>query len=294
MKPFAKGKRGLTYLDKIKEKTILVKKKNPEASINTIKHEADILKIINKVNIGPKFIKYDKKNDALIREFIDGIEILDYFNQLPDKKKNQEIIRVLVEVFEQCRKLDLLGLNKFEMTRPYKHILIVTKSSNGRKKGEVIQIDFERCKKTEKPKNVTQFIQACSRGKIGHYLIDQGFKFNILSLGKEYKKELSEDIFDQIIYAIGGKRNLSFSEQVYSACARIPKGTVVSYKELGELIGNKAYRAIGSALSKNPYAPRVPCHRVVGSNGIGGFMGSTKGKAIEKKKKLLREEGVIF
>lgn len=45
----------------------------------------------------------------------------------------------------------------------------------------------------------------------------------------------------------------------------------------------------------NPYAPEVPCHRVVRSNGeIGGFMGKIKGKEIERKKRMLKKEGIEF
>ena len=56
---------------------------------------------------------------------------------------------------------------------------------------------------------------------------------------------------------------------------------------------NSSPRAVGQALRCNPYAPIVPCHRVVASDGsIGGFMGKVKGKTIEKKISLLKNEGV--
>jgi len=73
----------------------------------------------------------------------------------------------------------------------------------------------------------------------------------------------------------------------------VPKGKVTTYKFLAHAIDSHAYRAVGQVLRKNPYAPQVPCHRVVSSNGtIGGFMGCRKGPMIEKKKELLRNEGV--
>ncbi len=56
---------------------------------------------------------------------------------------------------------------------------------------------------------------------------------------------------------------------------------------------NSSPRAVGQALRCNPYAPIVPCHRVVSADGsIGGFMGEVKGKTIEKKISLLKNEGV--
>jgi O-6-methylguanine DNA methyltransferase len=74
---------------------------------------------------------------------------------------------------------------------------------------------------------------------------------------------------------------------------RIPKGRVTTYGMIAKRLNTKAYRAIGNACRKNPYAPRVPCHRVVRSDGtVGGFGGKTSGKTVEKKIQLLREENV--
>ena len=86
---------------------------------------------------------------------------------------------------------------------------------------------------------------------------------------------------------------MKFSEKVYRLCKQIPKGKVSSYKILAEILNTKAYRAVGQVLKRNPYAPNVPCHRVVSSSGyLGGFKGKTSGKEIKEKIKLLEEEGV--
>jgi len=58
-------------------------------------------------------------------------------------------------------------------------------------------------------------------------------------------------------------------------------------------LGMKGYQAIGQVLRKNPYAPIVPCHRVVKSDGsLGGFKGCLVGEEIVEKETLLRKEGV--
>jgi O-6-methylguanine DNA methyltransferase len=73
----------------------------------------------------------------------------------------------------------------------------------------------------------------------------------------------------------------------------IPKGKVTTYGLIAKKLRTRAYRAVGNACQRNPYAPRVPCHRVVRSDGtIGGFGGRTKGKAVERKIELLRAEKV--
>ncbi len=80
----------------------------------------------------------------------------------------------------------------------------------------------------------------------------------------------------------------SFNEHCYKVLKKVPKGNVTTYKEIGKALKSKAYRAVGNAMNKNPYAPEVPCHRVINSDGrIGGFASGTK-----KKIKMLKKEGV--
>ena len=79
-----------------------------------------------------------------------------------------------------------------------------------------------------------------------------------------------------------------FEEAVYRVVRRIPKGQTRSYRWVAERLGDpKLARAVGNALNRNPYAPRVPCHRVITSDGsLGGFARRSR-----KKLALLREEG---
>jgi methylated-DNA-[protein]-cysteine S-methyltransferase len=82
--------------------------------------------------------------------------------------------------------------------------------------------------------------------------------------------------------------NKGFHEMCYSALRKVPRGKVTTYADLARSIGSKASRAVGNAMNRNPYAPKVPCHRVVRSNGeIGGY---AKGPAM--KIKMLRAEGI--
>src|SRR4051812_12422929 len=83
---------------------------------------------------------------------------------------------------------------------------------------------------------------------------------------------------------------MSFNQKVWAITARIPRGKVVTYGDIARALNTKAYRAVGNALNRNPYAPQVPCHRVVGADGsLTGFAGG-----LTKKLKLLSEEGVPF
>jgi methylated-DNA-[protein]-cysteine S-methyltransferase len=87
--------------------------------------------------------------------------------------------------------------------------------------------------------------------------------------------------------------SMNFDERVWKLMEEIPRGKVTTYGQIARKLNTKAYRAVGNACRKNPYAPRVPCHRVVRSDGtIGGFGGKTSGKSVEDKAQLLRGENV--
>ena len=68
---------------------------------------------------------------------------------------------------------------------------------------------------------------------------------------------------------------MSLSERAYRLLKKVPKGKVTTYKEMARALNTKAYRAIGQALKRNPFSPKVPCHRIVSSSGfIGGYKGN--------------------
>ena len=80
----------------------------------------------------------------------------------------------------------------------------------------------------------------------------------------------------------------SFAERCYALLRKVPAGRVTTYRALAEALGTKAYRAVGNAMNKNPYAPEVPCHRVVCADGsLGGYA-----FGVDAKLKILRKEGV--
>ena len=82
-----------------------------------------------------------------------------------------------------------------------------------------------------------------------------------------------------------------FQRRVYLALLDVPAGTTITYGELAKRIGCRSAQAIGQALRRNPFAPDVPCHRVVAADGsLGGYMGERDGEQIEYKRRLLEAE----
>jgi methylated-DNA-[protein]-cysteine S-methyltransferase len=81
---------------------------------------------------------------------------------------------------------------------------------------------------------------------------------------------------------------MNFNQKCWALLSRIPEGKVTTYADLAHALGTRAYRAVGNAMNRNPYAPSVPCHRVVGSDGrLTGYAGG-----LEKKRQMLEREGV--
>jgi len=185
-KLFAKGRRGLIYINYFKGKKVIIKEKNPSSlAEGRIKNEGDFLKKLNKYKIGPKLVRTGK--NYVMYEFVKGDFILDFI----EKKNKARIMKILKEVLEQCFILDELKINKLEMHHPVKHIIIDKKP---------VMIDFERTYYTENPKNVSQFCQflmlISKLLKKKKMLVD---KKKMIDLVKKYKEDYSEKKFKEIL-----------------------------------------------------------------------------------------------
>tara|TARA_Y100000310_G_scaffold340046_1_gene434582 strand:- start:201 stop:1418 length:1218 start_codon:yes stop_codon:yes gene_type:complete len=167
---------------------IKVRRKESQA-LNRMENETYWLQILNKKGIGPKL--FFSGIDFFVYKFADGELILDWLYN--SHRTEKEIKKMFLLVLEQCYLLDRLGVNKEEMHHPFKHILID-------KFGQPIMIDFERCNRTEKPKNVTQFIEFISRLK--KELAKKRMIIDVEQLRKlagEYKSKINQEKFKIIL-----------------------------------------------------------------------------------------------
>ena len=101
-------------------------------------------------------------------------------------------------------------------------------------------------------------------------------------------------IFNHLSYNRLMKLNgTKFQLKVWGYLKKIPRGSVKTYSQVAKSIGAPlAVRAVANAIGKNPYAPKIPCHRVIRSDGsLGGYSG--KG-GIKTKKLLLKREGITL
>lgn len=130
---------------------------------------------------------------------------------------------------------------------------------------EIIEISFcDNCKQIEISNNTRSEILTRCADEISAYFRGEISKFSV-----KFKIEGS-----------------NFEKSVYEALLKIPYGEVLTYKQLATKINRpKAYRAIGNANAKNKIPIIIPCHRVVASNGIGGYSGG-----LWRKNRLLKLE----
>jgi len=178
-------KKHLPAKKELQKVAIKVKKKESEA-LESINNEAKWLPQLNREGIGPRFLF--SGNNYVAYEFVEGEFIIDWIKS----QQKAEIGRVLGKILEQGFTLDRLKVNKEELHHPQKHIIITSLC-------EPIFIDFERCKETSRPKNVTQLIEFICR--LEQELREKKITFNVKQLrqwSKEYKENYSLELLRMI------------------------------------------------------------------------------------------------
>ena len=161
------GKRGIVLKANDDGVVVAIKMHRPESkATNSLLMEAKYLSAVNALGIGPRLM--DSSDDFVVMEFIDGLRIDEWINV----STKEEILGMLSVLFHQLFTLDNAGINKSEMTNPYKHILV---------KDDLVpvMIDFERARFNPKPQNVTQFAQYLTGGNILPALQEKGILIDV-------------------------------------------------------------------------------------------------------------------
>jgi methylated-DNA-[protein]-cysteine S-methyltransferase len=125
------------------------------------------------------------------------------------------------------------------------------------------------------------YLEGPSRGYRGE---EQGLA-QVLEAIEAYLQD-ARSVFDVDI-ALSGT---PFQQRVWQALRAIPAGETLTYGQLAARIGSGA-RAVGNACRANPCPLVVPCHRVVGAAGAGGYAGERSGRKLQIKRWLLQHEG---
>ena len=177
-----KGKRGIIY----KNGNKIIKIANPQSKAKErIQNEGKYLKRLNKYNIGPKI--YNATENEITMEYIEG-------KQIEEALERKNPIPLIKNILNQCYILDTQRINKLEMHKPTKHIIV--------KGNKATLIDFERCYETKKPKNVTQciqYFQKLEKRNKYNFTIEKKYLRKVL---QEYKRNYDKEGFNKIIKRI--------------------------------------------------------------------------------------------
>ena len=233
-----KGYVGMVVLAKKNNEIVALKIRRIDSPRKNMSNEAKLLQIVNKLDIGPKFIKNSK--NFLVMEYIDGEKIIDWAKKT--ETKSQEVRLVLNNVLRECYLLDDTGLDHGELSTIDKHVIV------GKNKNTII--DFESSSTNRKPSNVTGATQGILIGtglaKIIQKKIKLPPKETIINLIRQYKKNPNLENFEKITIGLKLQTPGRFEEEV---------SLLRSDKKLGPLI-----RRIGPCsmrITKNPFQTLV-------------------------------------
>jgi len=186
-----KGYVGIVVLVKKEKEIFALKIRRTDSPRKNMTDEARLLRIANKIGIGPKFIKNSK--NFLIMEFIDGEKIIDWVKK--SKIKSKDLRSVINNVLRECYLLDNAGLDHGELSTIDKHVIV------GKNRNTII--DFESSSTKRKSSNVSAATQAIFIGtglaKIIRKKIKIPRKDKIIRLVRHYKKMRTEESFNELL-----------------------------------------------------------------------------------------------
>ncbi len=233
-----KGYVGMVVLAKKNNEIVALKIRRIDSPRKNMSNEAKLLQIVNKLDIGPKFIKNSK--NFLVMEYIEGEKIIDWAKKT--ETKSQEVRSVLNNVLRECYLLDDAGLDHGELSTIDKHVIV------GKNKNTII--DFESSSTNRKPSNVTGATQGILIGtglaKIIQKKVKLPPKETIINLIRQYKKNPNLENFEKITIGLKLQTPGRFEEEV---------SLLRSDKKLRPLI-----RRIGPCsmrITKNPFQTLV-------------------------------------
>ncbi|MEM3579245.1 MAG: RIO1 family regulatory kinase/ATPase [Candidatus Bathyarchaeia archaeon] len=176
-------------------KTVALKVRRVDADRAMMQHEAEMLKVANSVDVGPKLL--DVSKNFLVMQFVEG-DLLPKW--LEKRLSRTRLKKVLTEILEQCWRLDKAGLDHGELSHAPKHIIV-----NGQDKPAIV--DFETASLNRRPSNVTSiaqflFISGAVAEKVNQKLGERDRNVIIEAL-RRYRAEGSRQKFEDILKACG-------------------------------------------------------------------------------------------
>jgi putative serine/threonine protein kinase len=179
-------------------KRVALKIRRRDADRSTMHHEAKMLTIANKVNLGPRFIAATE--NFLLMEFIEGLLLPLWVDSLEKDEASRRLRKVLSQVMEQAWILDQIGLDHGELSHAPKHIIV-------RETGHPVIIDFESASISRRVSNVTSISQFFYIGSSFAGLVQNKLEVcntnKLLSALRVYKRRGDRSSFNAILRVLG-------------------------------------------------------------------------------------------
>jgi putative serine/threonine protein kinase len=187
-----KGYVGVVVVAYMKGEKIALKIRRVDADRESLEHEAELLSKANSVNVGPKLIGVSK--NFLLMQLVDG-DLLEHWIA---ENKNKDIVQnVLVDILEQCWRLDQAGLDHGEISKAVKHLLVG-------KEDKPFIVDFETASTVRKMANVNAvgqylFVGNSITARLIQQILGEKSREEIINVLKSYKKNMSRENFEKIL-----------------------------------------------------------------------------------------------
>lgn len=187
-----KGYVGVVVVAHVKGQRVALKMRRIDADRESFEHEADLLVKANSVNVGPKFLAVSK--NFLLMQLIDGDLLEDWLETHKDKPL---IRKVLVDILEQCWRLDEAGLDHGELSKAPKHLLV-------EKADKPFIVDFETASVVRKVINVTSVCQFLFMGnsraaKMLGKVFGERNRAELIATLQDYKKDRIRGNFEGLL-----------------------------------------------------------------------------------------------
>jgi len=171
---------------------VALKIRRIDSTRSEMENEAKLLKIANKVNVGPRFIANSK--NFVIMEFVGGKKIIDWMKALKGKGSTAKLKATIRKILEDCYNLDQIGLDHGELSTIHKHVLIG--------KSQAI-IDFESGSTKRRVSNLTSATQSIFIGSAISKIVKRIYKIpskkEMINCLRIYKKNKTRENFETVL-----------------------------------------------------------------------------------------------
>ncbi|UCB59685.1 MAG: serine/threonine protein kinase [Candidatus Bathyarchaeota archaeon] len=193
-----KGHVGIVTIAYLEQKKVALKIRRIDASRVSMKHEAQMLKAANRVDVGPHLLGVT--DNFLVMEYVEGILLPEWLEALQGKNAGKRLSHVLRLALEQAWKMDKIGLDHGELSNASKHIIV-------QPSGLPCLVDFETASVSRNVSNVTclcqYFFVGSSIAKLIQAILGAHQEKDSINALRTYKENKNRKSFENVLFEYG-------------------------------------------------------------------------------------------